>query len=148
MKEQEWVVGQLFDGNSDDVSSASEPCMGVPHLTFGLEAPLPQPLVREGEAGATMVILSIFDPHRSPIEEDGAVLRHAVWNASEDFCQMQSRVGVVADPQEEHLPVQFIYMPYGAPENVRWNGEWAGDYLGGARAGRRKGEWVVASHYP
>jgi hypothetical protein len=41
VEEQQWVVGQVFQRDSDDVPRASEACMSVSHRPFGLEAPFP-----------------------------------------------------------------------------------------------------------
>ena len=102
-------MGKLFEGDLHDVPGAREPCVSVSHAPFGLEAPRPQPLVREGEARATVVVLPVVDPNRASVLEDRAVLRHAVRNAGEEFRQVERRVGVVADPEEEHLAVQLVH---------------------------------------
>jgi hypothetical protein len=60
-----------------------------------------------------MVIFSIVDPNQAPILEEGTVLHHAVWNAREEFRQVKRSVGVVTDPEEEHLPVQLVHMTCG-----------------------------------
>ena len=95
-----------------------------------------------------MVILAIVDPNRAPILEDSAVLRHAVRNAREKLRQVERGVGVVTDPEEEHLPVQLVHPTDGTFEDVRREREWTGGDLRCLRAGRRERERVVASRYP
>ena len=95
-----------------------------------------------------MVILAVVDPNRAPTPEDGAVLRHAVRDAREQLRQVERGVGVVTDPEEEHLPVQLVHPTDGTFEDVRREREWAGGDLRCLRAGRRKRERVVASCYP
>jgi hypothetical protein len=41
MQEEERVVSQVFERNSDDIPSAGEPCMSVSYAPFGLELPRP-----------------------------------------------------------------------------------------------------------
>jgi hypothetical protein len=83
--------------------------MSVADAPFGLEAPFPQPRVREGEALAAVVVLAVVDPDRAPPSEDGAVLRHAVRHAREQLHQVERGVGIMTHPEEEHVPVQFVH---------------------------------------
>ena len=41
MEDQEWIVGQVFERNPDNVPGASEPCISVSYAPFGLETPFP-----------------------------------------------------------------------------------------------------------
>jgi S-adenosylmethionine synthetase len=41
MEEQERVVSQVFERNSDNIPSAREPCMSVSYAPFGLAASRP-----------------------------------------------------------------------------------------------------------
>ncbi len=41
MEEQERVVSQVFERNSNNIPSAREPCMSVSHTPFGLHTPRP-----------------------------------------------------------------------------------------------------------
>ena len=41
MEEQEWVLGQVFERNSDNVPRASKPCISVSYAPFELEGPFP-----------------------------------------------------------------------------------------------------------
>jgi hypothetical protein len=56
--------------------------------------------------------------------------------------------GVVADPQEEHLPVQVVHTAHRAPGSVRRERQRAGGDLLRPRPGRREGERMVAPHHP
>lgn len=41
MKEQQRVLSQVFERNSNNIPSARKPCMSVSYAPFGLEAPRP-----------------------------------------------------------------------------------------------------------
>src|SRR5882724_5243761 len=109
MEEQERVVRQTFQRNFDDVPGAREPCISVSDAPFGLEGPRPQPLVYQGEALTTMVVLLVVDPNRTTVLEDRAVPRHPVRNGGEELRQMECRVGLMTDAEEEHLSVQIVH---------------------------------------
>jgi hypothetical protein len=95
-----------------------------------------------------MVILSIVDPNRAAILEDGAVLRHPIRNAREEFRQVERGVAVVTDADEEHLSVQVVHPTDGTFEDVGRKRKWTGGDPRRLRAGRRGSKRVVASHYP
>jgi hypothetical protein len=147
MEEQEWVLSQLVDRNSDDIPGSREPGMGMSYAPLGLEALCSQPLVGKGEALAAVVVLSIVDPYRAPVPEDGAVLRHPVWNAGEDLRQVERRVGVMADAKQEYLPVHIVHSAGGTLGNVGWKREWVGGDPGSVWSGRREGLGVIAAQY-
>jgi hypothetical protein len=148
MEEQEGLPSQVFERDRDHVPRANEPCLRVTDAPLGLEAPLPKPPVREGEALATVVILAVLEPNRAPLLEDGAGLRHAVRNAREELRQVERGVGVVVDPEEEHLPVQLVHTTDRALGDVgRKRKRTGGDALR-PWAGRREREQVAASHDP
>lgn len=148
MEEQERVMDQVFERDGDYVPCANEPGMGVSGAPFGLEAPFPQPLVRESKARAAMVVLSIVDPKRVPLLEDGAVARHTVRNAREELRQVERGIGLVTDTEEEHLPVQFVHPTDGTFGAMGRNGKGTGGDRCRLRAGRRKSKRVAAAHHP
>jgi hypothetical protein len=147
MQEQKRVVRQVLHGHSDDIASAREPCMGVPDAPFGLEAPRPQPLVREGEALAAVVVLPIVDPDPASFLEDRATRRHAVRYARDELRQVERRIGVMADTEQEHQPVQIVHPPDGAFGDVGRKRKRIGDDPGGLGTGRREGLRVIASQH-
>jgi hypothetical protein len=147
MEEQERVTRQVLDRDFDDVPGAREPCMSMSYAPLGLEAPRPQPLVREGEALATVVVLLVFHPNRTSALEDRAVRRHAVGNARDELRQVQRRIGVMAHAEKEGLPVPIVYPPDGTCGNVGRKGERIGSDAGSLGSGRREGVGVVASQY-
>jgi hypothetical protein len=61
---------------------------------------------------------------------------------------MQRRVGVVADPEKEHLPVQIVHTAHRALGDVGRERERTGGDLLRPRTGRRKRKRVVAPRYP
>jgi hypothetical protein len=110
MEEQERIVRQVLEGQPDHIPSANQPCVSVSHAPFGLEPPLPEPRVREGEALTTMVVLPILDANRASVLEHRAGPLHPVRNAREQFRQVERRVGVMPHPEQEHLPVPLVHM--------------------------------------
>lgn len=119
MQEEERILPQVFECDSDDVASARKPRMSMSDAPLGLETTLPQPCVGESEAQAAMVVLPIVDPDREAALEDGEVLRRAIRNAGEKLRQVKRRVGVVTDSEKEDLPVQFVHAADRAFGNVR-----------------------------
>jgi hypothetical protein len=120
MEEQERVTRQVLERKVDNIPSPREPCMSVSYAPLGLKPPRPQPLVREGEALATMVVLTVVYPNRESVLKHRTVRRHAVWNAREELRQVQRGVGVMADPEQQHLPVQIVHPTDRALGDMRW----------------------------
>jgi len=147
MEEQKWVARQALERDFDDVPSAREPCVSVPYAPFGLKPSGPQPLVREGETLAAMVVLPVVDPNRASVLQHRAVRRHAVWNAREKLRQVERGVGVMTDSEKEHLPVQIVHPTDRALGNVRRKRERTRDDPGSLGAGRREGVDVIASQH-
>jgi hypothetical protein len=148
VEEQEWLLGQVLERDADNVPCANEPGLRVTYGPLGLEASLPEPPVREGEALAAVVILAVLEPNQVPLLEDGAGLGHAVRNAREQLRQVERGVGVVIDPEQEHLPIQLVHMTDGTLGNVGWKRKGAGRHPLRLGAGRREGEQVGTSHDP
>jgi hypothetical protein len=94
-----------------------------------------------------MVVLLVVDPNRPSVLEDRTVRRHPVWNAREQLRQVERRIGVMSDPEEEHLPVQIVHPPDRAFGDVGRKREWVRGDSGGSRSGRREGVAVVASQH-
>ena len=147
MEEQERVASQVFERKSGDIPGAREPRMRVPYAPFGLEAPRPQPLVREGETLTAMVVLPVLDPHRASVLQHRAVPRHTVRDTREELRQVERSVGVMPDPEKEHLPVQIVHPTYGAFGDVGRKRERVGRDPGSFRPDRREGVDVIASQY-
>jgi hypothetical protein len=147
MQEQERIVRQVLQRRSDNIAGAREPRLSMPYAPLGLEAPSPQPLVREGEALATVIILLVFYPNRTSALEDRAVRRHAVGNARDELRQVQRRIGVMAHTEKERLSVPIVYPPNGTCRNVGRKGKRIGSDAGSLGSGRREGVGVVASQY-
>ncbi len=148
MEKQKRVARQVFERNADNVPRARELCMSVSDPSFGLQAPFSQPLAGESEARATMVILAIIDTNRTAILKNGAIFRHAVRNAGEEFRQMERSVIVVIDPEEKDLPVQSVHTTDGTVGGMGRNGKGTGGDLRRIGAGRRESKRVVAAHDP
>jgi hypothetical protein len=100
MEEQERVASQVLERDCDDVPSAGEARGRVAHSTFGLKPSCPEPLVREGEADAAVVVLAVVDPHRASALHHGAVPRHAVRHPSQELRRVGRGVGIMTYPEK------------------------------------------------
>ena len=58
---------------------------------------------------------------------------------------MNRRVGIMIDPEEEHLPVQIVHATSRAFGNLGWQRKRIGGDPGRFRPGRREGVDVIAS---
>lgn len=114
MQKQERIPRQVLQRDPHDVSGAGEPRVRVSDTSFGLKPGRPQPLVREHESLAAVVVLSVIDSYRAPIPNRGAVPRHAIGNAGQQLGQVQCGIGLVPDPEEEHLAVEIVNPSDGA----------------------------------
>jgi len=130
---------EVLERDSDNIARAREARGRVSNAPLGLESPRPQPLVREGEALATMVVLPVVDPNRASVLEHRAVRRHAVWNGREKLHQVECGVGVMTDSEKEHLPVQIVHPTDRALGNVGWKRKRIGGDQEGLRSGRGEG---------
>ncbi len=147
MEKQERVVSQLFTRNLHDVARTRKSCMSVSREPFGLKSPRPQPFVRERKAQTTMVILPIRNPNRAFVLEHRAMLRHPIRNAREELRQVERGVGVMTNPEKQHLPVQIVHPTDWAFGDVGRERERVGDDAGSFRPGRRAGEAVIAAQH-
>ena len=145
MKKYERVASEMFERDGDNVAGACQACMGVPNRALGLTSACPQPLVREVEALAAVVVLQVVDAGLTAVVENGDVLRHAIGNAREKLSQMKHRIGVVIDAKQENLSVQVMYAADRAFRDVRWKRQRAGRDLRSHRTARRNSEGVIAS---
>ncbi len=143
MEKQERVAGQVVERNLDDIPGAREPSVRVPHATFRLKPARPEPLVRQAEALATVIVFLVVNPDRPSVAEHGTGRRHPVRNAREQLRQVERRVGVMANPEQEHLSVQIVHPPDGAFGNMRRQRERIGGDSGGFRSGGREGMSVM-----
>ncbi len=61
-----------------------------------------------------MIVLAVVDAHRPAIAAaPGEVLGHAIRNRRQQLRDMQRRVGIVADAQQQHLAVVIAHRPTG-----------------------------------
>jgi hypothetical protein len=147
MEKQERVVSQLFTRDLHDIARTRKSCMSVSHAPFRLKAPHPQPFVRERKAHTAMVILPIGDPHGASLLEDRAVLRHTVRNAREEFRQVERGVGVMTNPEEQHLPIQIVHPTDRTFGDVGRKRERVGGDRGSFRPVGCAGEEVIAAQH-
>jgi hypothetical protein len=67
-----------------------------------------------------MVVLPIVDSNRPSCLEHCAVLRHTIGNTCEEFRQVECRISVMTNPEEEHLPIKVVHATDGAFRDVGW----------------------------
>ena len=103
------IAAQLLDNDIDDVASPREPCLRVADASLGLKAACAQPLVREIEALTAVIVLQVLDAGGAPVLENGDVLRHAIRNVREQLRQVDRRVGIVVDTDEQNLAVEIVH---------------------------------------
>ena len=94
-----------------------------------------------------MVVLQVVQPHRAAVLDDRAVPRHAVGNTREQLRQVDGGVGVVPDPEQQHLAVQLVDATDGTLGYVGWQGHWVLRDPLRLWAGRCEGLRVVASQH-
>lgn len=145
VEEDQGIAGEMFEGDSDDVAGASEPGMRVSNGAFGLEPGGTQPLVRQSEAGAAVIVFLIVNSDRASVLKNREVFGQAIGNAGEDFGQVESRVGIMADADKEHLFIQFVHAADRTSRNVRRKRQRAGDDLGGVGSDGGEAVEVIAS---
>lgn len=145
VEEDQGIAGEMFEGDSDDVAGASEPGMRVSNGAFGLEPGGTQPLVRQSEAGAAVIVFLIVNSDRASVLKNREVFGQAIGNAGEDFGQVESRVGIMADADKEHLSIQFVHAADRTSRNVRRKRQRAGDDLGGVGSDGGEAVEVIAS---
>jgi hypothetical protein len=147
MEKQERVVSQLFTRKLHDVPRMRKSCMSVSYEPFGLESPRPQPLVRESEAQAAMVILPVADSNRVSLLEHRAVFRHTIGNARDELRQVERGIGVMANPEKQHLSIQIVHPTDRACGDMGRERERVGDDARSFGPGRRAGEAVIAAQH-
>ncbi len=81
--------------------------------------PRPQPVVGQGEAPAAMIVLQIVDPHALPVLHHHAVPRNAIRHLGHELGEMERRVGVVPDAQQQHLPIEIVHPSHRTVRNMR-----------------------------
>ena len=59
MEEEQWLFLQYSHRDCHDVSGTYEPCMGMSHLAFRLQASFPQPVVDQGKPRAAVVVFAV-----------------------------------------------------------------------------------------
>jgi hypothetical protein len=147
MEEQQRVLSEVLERDFHNIAGAREARMRVSNAPLGLESPRPQPLIREGEALATVVVLPVVDPNRASVLEHRAVRRHAVWNGRQKLRQVECGVGVMTDSEKEHLAVQIVHPTDRALGNVGRERERIGGDQEGFGSGRGEGVKVIASQH-
>lgn len=130
---------QVLERNFHYVASPGQPRMRVSYRPLHLEAPRAQPSVRQPEPLTTMVVLQIVKPNRASVLEDRAVPRYAVRHPREQLGQVERRVCIVTDAEEQHLSVQVVHPAYRAFGSVGRKGQRAGGDPGSLESGRREG---------
>ena len=108
MEKQKRIAAQVLERDSDDVAGPREARMRMSYSALRLKATRAEPLVREIEALAAMIVLEIVDAGRVAVFQNGDVLPHAIGNIGKDLRQMKHRVGVVIDSKQQDLAVKIV----------------------------------------
>lgn len=135
----------MVQGDVDDITGAEQPRVCVAHAALALEPALAQPFVGQCEASAAVVVLTVLDPLGPAVAQDRQRFRHAVGHAGHDLGQVERRVRLVPDAEEEDLAVQLVHPAHGALGDVGRERERVDEDPGGCRARRREGEEVIAA---
>jgi hypothetical protein len=148
MEEHQRVASQVLDRNGHNIPRARQAGMSMPYPPFGLKAPGPEPRVCKGKALTAVVGLLVVNANRATVLEDRAILRHSVRNAREKLGQVERGVGVVADPEKQHLPVQIVHPTDRAFGDVGRKRERIGSDPASRGSLRCEGLEMVATPYP
>lgn len=93
-----------------------------------------------------MVVLPVLDANRTTIDHVRDVRGHAIRRAAEHFGEVDGRVGVVSNPEQQDLPVELPHAADRALEPVRRHRQRVARYALGVGTQRRERERVVGSH--
>lgn len=140
MEEDEWIIIQPPCDHGYHVAGPNQACVAVPHWTFRLEARVAYPPVGESEAFTTVIVLAVFDPLWLPIDKHGRAFESAIAYTCNQFGEVQSRIGIVVDTQQEHAAVQFVDTTNRTLRLVRRQRERISEYFG--RVWSERGECV------
>jgi hypothetical protein len=86
------IAGEAFERDFDDIPRTREPGMRVSDGAFGLKSGGAEPIIGQSEAGAAVIVFAVVNPDRATFLKNGAIFGDAVWNAGEDFGQVESGV--------------------------------------------------------
>ena len=121
--------------------------MGVPDRSFHLKPLGSKPSVHQAEVPAAMVVLLIVDSPWQALHENRTVLGPTVSDTGEKFCEMDRRVGLVADTHEEDTAVPIEDATDWAGDTMRRERDRIRCDLRRNRPSRGEGERVVAAQY-
>jgi hypothetical protein len=93
--------------------------MRVSNNSLALKAALAQPFVGESESLAAVIVLAVLDADRATVLEHGDVERRAIRHVRHQLGQMQRRVRVVIDAEEQNLPIELVNSADGTLRPVR-----------------------------
>src|SRR6185369_1755547 len=108
MQEDCLVAAQPIERGRHDVARARKPRLGVTNPAAALPALGFQPRVEQAEVFAAMVGLAVFVAPRPSVQQDGRVLGLPVAHAGDVLGDVDRRVGVVPDPEQQHLAVELV----------------------------------------
>src|SRR5688572_9418585 len=103
MKEYERAVLQVAMHDRHVVARSHEERPPMPDLPLVLELAGSQPSLGESEALTAMVVLAVIDANAPIPIHNGDMLRDSIRNAGQHLGQMDRRVRIVADTEQENL---------------------------------------------
>lgn len=119
--------------------------MRVSDAPFPLKIPRSQPFIYKREALTAVVVLRVINPDGPTVLHDRAVLRHSIRNLREDFGEMDGRIRLMPDAEEQDLSVQFVHAADRTLGTVRRQWQRIGRDGRRPRAERSKGEGMGTS---
>ena len=87
--------------------------LAVSHAASSLRRPLAQPPIHKGESLAAVVKLFVLEAGGRTVLHDGGELASTVADARHVFREMDRRVGVMANAQQEHLVTKLVDATHG-----------------------------------
>jgi hypothetical protein len=105
MKESRFIGSEMLNCDVQHIARTDQACLCISDATSALAFFLVEPLVHEIEIFATVVNLSVVVSSGSSILNDREVLRPAIAHARGGFRQMDRRIRVVTDSEQQHLSV-------------------------------------------
>jgi len=113
------VCTKMVSHYADNVHRSRQPSFAVAHGATALELAVIKPAVHEGKVLTAVVDLLVIKPDRPAILQNRDVRFSSVSHPREILCQMNGRVGLVSDAQQEHLTRELVGTADGAIEAVR-----------------------------
>ena len=142
MEEYERIGRETLDGHAHDVPRPRHHRLPMSETASGLQSPFIEPLPHQRKALRTVVVLVIREFDRDSVLDDRDALRYAVGDPGDELGEVERRIDLVIDAEQEHLSVELVHSAHGALRNVRREGKRVLQDDLGSGPGSRKGEAI------